>query len=88
MNGFKWQDWVDAVVGCMKGLEESDGTQRKYGRTIIRGDARDAIVKMCPARADEGHVGNTGVTHARMGLPVFVVKLDKFVEQWLSPAST
>ena len=38
---FKWQDWLDAAMGCMKGLEKAAEGKMGCGRMIMRADLND-----------------------------------------------
>ncbi len=67
---FRWQDWVDAAMGYMKGLEkerngeliylkgfeEDKKSQLGYGRRIVRPDLLKPLVDMCPLRVDESAI--------------------------------
>ncbi len=46
---FIWQDWADAVMGYMKGMEESGWG---YGRQVVRPDLHRPMVELCPLRVD------------------------------------
>jgi len=84
---FKWQDWIDAAMGYMKGWNErDDGGEVKYEWTIVRVDLREPMVEVFPLRIDdEGNVEKTGVAQIWQGWPVFDTSICKFeVEQWLS----
>ncbi len=82
------ENWVDAIMGYMKGVE--DCYRRRWGheRQIIREDLRKTMVEMCPRRVDEDGIEDVAkkTTTARtwIGWPVFDVNICKFgVEQWL-----
>ncbi len=50
---FKWEDWVNAALGCLKGFEEAVGGEKSYGRKIMRADLRKPMVELCPLRAQD-----------------------------------
>ncbi len=43
---FKWQDWVDAAMGCMRGFEEGHSGELGYGRKIVQANLRKPLVKV------------------------------------------
>ena len=83
---FKWQDWVDAAMGIMKGVDERPNAIFKHERTIRRTDLREPIVELCPMRIDEYELatGSSGIARIWTGWPPFDVRICKFeIEQWL-----
>ncbi len=86
---FLWQDWVDAVMGYMKGAEERGDDDLGYGRQIMRPDLRKPIVELCPLRVDEDGieavVKKTKTARIWEGWPMFDVGICKFeMDQWLA----
>ncbi len=86
---FTWQDWVDAAMGYMKGVEEHGDGDWGYGRQIVRADLRKPMVELCPLRLDEdgieAAVEKTSTARVWLGWPVFDVKICKFeMDQWLA----
>ncbi len=82
---FKWQDWVDAIMGCMKGFEGRRG-RKMSNRTIVRSDLRTPVLKLNPFRPNTvGRTEETNVARIWMGWPAFDMNICKFeVEQWLA----
>ncbi len=79
---FKWQDWVDAAMGYMKGLEEKGDGDSGYGRQILRVDLRKPIVELCPLRMNlygmNPVVQKTNTARAWTGWPAFDVRICMF----------
>ncbi len=84
---FKWQDWVDAAMGCMKGFEEFSNGKFGYGRKIVRAELGKPMVELCPLLVDkdgiEPVVRRTSTARVWTGWPAFDVRICKFeVDQW------
>ncbi len=73
---FIWQDWVDAVMGYMQGVEKGHDGDWGYGRQIVRPDLRKSM---------EYVYEKTGTARVWQGWPVFDLGICKFeVEEWLA----
>ncbi len=86
---FRWQDWVDAAMGCLKGIEENDDGDLGYGRQILKADLRKPMVELSPLRVNkdgmEPEVEKTTVARVWMGWPPFDVRICKFeLDQWFT----
>ena len=74
---FRWQKWVDAAMGGLRGMEEGkreyeSDYEVKYGRTIVRGDLREPILEMCPLMfGNDDSVKETGIVRMWIGWPAF-----------------
>ncbi len=83
---FVWQDWVDAIMGCVKGLEGRRGGEVKENRTIVKSDLRAPALKLNSflPYTDE-QIEETKTAWVWMGWPAFDMNICKFeVEQWLA----
>ncbi len=86
---FRWQDWVDAAMGCLKGIEEIENSDYGYGRQIVRTDLRKPVVELCPLRV-HGHgidatVKRTSTARVWTGWPPFDTQICQFeLDQWLA----
>jgi len=86
-GNFKWQHWIDAAMGYMKGWQiRHDDGDVKYERTILRPNLLASMVEVCPLRRfGEGKVERTGVVQIWQGWPAFDLSICKFeVDQWLT----
>ncbi len=83
---FIWQDWVDAIMGCMIGFEERRGGEVKDNRTIVRSDLRKSALELNPFQSNtDGLIEPTSTAQIWMGWPAFDMNICKFeVEQWLA----
>ncbi len=86
---FVWQDWIDAAMGCLKGYEEDQKSESRYGRTVLRGDLQRPMVELCPLRVNGYGLGatveRTRTARIWMGWPPFDVRICQFeLNQWLA----
>ncbi len=86
---FRWQDWVDAAMGCLKGIEENDDGDLGYGRQILKADVRKPMVELSPLCVNEDgmepEVEKTDTARVWMGWPPFDVRICKFeLDQWFN----
>ncbi len=89
MAQFLWQDWVDAAMGCMRGIEEKEEDKLGYGRQILKADLRKPMVQLSPLRVNEDgmepEVEKTTTARVWMGWPPFDVSICKFeLDQWFA----
>ena len=85
--GFRWQKWVDAAMGCLRGMEECENEDAvKYERTIVREDLREPIVEMCPLLfGDDDSIIETGTARMWVGWPAFDGNICQFeVEEMMA----
>ncbi len=86
---FKWQDWVDAAMGFLKGIEEQDDDDMGYGRQILRADLSKPMVELSPLRVNEDgmepEVEKTAAARMWMGWLPFDVGICKFeLDEWFT----
>ncbi len=86
---FKWQDWADAAMGCLKGFEESLHDELRYGRTIVKANLHNPIVELCPVRTNESGIEpvleKVSVARVWTGWLPFDARICKFeLDQWLA----
>ncbi len=86
---FRWQDWVDAAMGCLKGIEEKRDGDLGYDRQIVRADLSRPMVELSPLRVNEEgmepEVEKTGTARMWMGWLPFDSRIFKFeLDQWFA----
>ncbi len=86
---FKWQAWVDASMGYLKGIEDKECSELGYGRTILKADLRKPMVELSPLCVKEGRLGpevdKTSRVRIWMGWLPFDVGICKFeLDQWFA----
>ncbi len=86
---FMWQDWVDAAMGCIKGVEKSYNERMGFGRKIVRPDLHKPIIEFCPLRVEEhgieAVVKKTKTARVWKAWSMFDARICKFeIEQWFA----
>lgn len=88
---FMWQDWVDAVMGFMKGYDKRAYGKMKYERAIVRANLQRPMMELCPIGKIQPKetASKTNTTRIWMGWPPFDTSICKFeIEQWLKAYNT
>ncbi len=83
---FRWQDWVDAAMGCLNGIEEMGFG---FGRQILKADLRKPMVELSPLCVNEDgmepEAEKTSTARMWMGWPPFDLRIFKFeLDQWFT----
>ncbi len=85
----RWQDWVDAAMGCLKGIEEKSDSDLGYDQQIVRADLSRPMVELSPLRVNEDgmepEVEKTTTARMWMGWLPFDVGICKFeLDEWFT----